>query len=79
MIDPTFRNINRLFVLSLMTGENDPRNSFDQNCMPLVEIKYFNASIDNKPVFMQTTKTNKKHMKNLLKWSQTMAIQKETY
>ena len=31
LIDPTFRNINRLFVLSFKTGNNDPtRNSFDK-------------------------------------------------
>ena len=30
MIDPTFRNINRLFFLSFKNGDNDPtRNSFD--------------------------------------------------
>ena len=31
LIDPTFRNINRLFILSLKNGNNDPtRNSFDK-------------------------------------------------
>ena len=31
MIDPTFRNVNRLFVLSCKNGDNDhKRNSFDK-------------------------------------------------
>ena len=50
MIDPTFRNINRLFVLSFKNGDDDPTsNSFDEYYMLLVEIKDFNALIDSKP------------------------------
>ena len=46
MIDPTCRNINRLFFLSFKKGNDDPtRNSFDEYYMPLVEIKDFNALI----------------------------------
>ena len=48
MIDPTFRNINTLFVLSFKNDSNDPiRNSFGQYYMPLVEIPDFNLLIDN--------------------------------
>ena len=48
MIDPTFRNINSLFVLWFKNGGNDPtRNSFDKYYMPLVEIKDFSALIHN--------------------------------
>ena len=37
LIDLTFRNINRLFVLSFKNGHDDPkRNSFDEHYMPLV-------------------------------------------
>ena len=40
MIDPTFRNINRLLVLSFKNGDNDPgRNSFDKYFMSLVKSK----------------------------------------
>ena len=50
LIDLAFRNINRLFVLSFKNDYDDPtRNSFDEYYMPLVEIKDFNALIDNKP------------------------------
>ena len=49
LIDPTFRNINRLFVLSFKNGNDDPpRDPFDKYYMPLVEIKDFNTLIDNK-------------------------------
>ena len=68
LIDPTFRNINRLFVLSFKNGNDDPtRNSFGEYCMPLVEIKDFNALIDNKRFFDQPVKSKQKHMKNLFK------------
>ena len=37
LIDPTFRNINRSFVLSFKNDDNDlTRNSFDKYYMPLV-------------------------------------------
>ena len=37
LIDPTFRNINRLFVLSLKNGNGDSTgNSFEKCYMPLV-------------------------------------------
>ena len=62
MIDPTFRNINSLFVLSFKNGDDDPtRNSFDEHYMPLIEIKDFHALIDKKPFFDQPVK-NKQEM-----------------
>ena len=57
MIDPTFTNIKRLFVLSFKNSNDNPtRDSFDKYYMPLVEIKNFNAIIDNKPFFNQPVK-----------------------
>ena len=39
VIDPTLKNINRLFVLSFKNSDNDTtRNSFDAHYVPLVEI-----------------------------------------
>ena len=70
LIDPTFRNINRLVALSFKNGDNDndtARNAFEKYYIPLIEIKDFDALIDNKPFFDQPVKTNKKRMKNLLK------------
>ena len=49
MIDPTFRNFNRLFIFLFKNGDNDPTtDSFGKYCMLFVEIKDFNALIDNK-------------------------------
>ena len=50
----TFRNINKLFVLSLKKGDYDPtRIYFDEHYMPLVEIKYFNALTNKKPFLIR--------------------------
>ena len=57
LIDPTFTNVNRLFVLSFqrIAGENnttkDYRDSFSHYYVPKVEIKDFNVLIDGKNVF----------------------------
>ena len=57
MIDPTFSNVNWFYVLSYKDGDNDPtRNSFDKYYMPLVEMKDFNALIDNRLFFDQPVK-----------------------
>ena len=50
MIDSTFKNTNRLFVLSFKAGENDPkRNYLFKYYIPFVEIKEFTALIVNIP------------------------------
>ena len=80
LIDPTFRNISRLFALSFKNGDNDPaRDSFKKYYMPLVEINDFNALIDNKLFFDKPVKTNKKRVKNLLKCQEIMTMQQEIY
>ena len=57
MVDPTFKNINRLFVLSFENVDNNlRRNSFNKYYMPLVETNYFYALIYNKPIFDQPVK-----------------------
>ena len=49
LIDPTFTNVSRLFVL---TFENeDDRTSFSKYYVPKVEIKDFNVLTDGKPFF----------------------------
>ena len=53
----------RLFVLSFKNGNNNPMTDcFNKSYMPLVEIKDFNALIDNKPFLVNESKTNKKHI-----------------
>ena len=49
LIDPTFTNVNRPFVLSF-ENEHD-RTSFSKYYIPNVEIKDFNALVDGKPFF----------------------------
>ena len=80
MIDPTFRNINRLFVLSFKNGNNDPaRYSFDKYYVLLVETKDFNALIDNKPFFDQPVNNKHETYKSLSKCQEMMTIQQEIY
>ena len=79
-IVPIFRNLNRFFALSFKIGNDDPaRNTFDKYYMPLVEIKDFNALIDNKPFFDHQKNKNKKRMKNLSKCKKMITIQQEIY
>ena len=74
MIDPTFRNINRLYFQPFKTGENDlTSNSFCNYYMPLVEIKVFNVLIDKKKIHQSLT-TNKTCMKN---FKETMIVKKQ--
>ena len=69
-IDPTFTNINRMFVFSFKNGDNDPTGDFcDKYYMPLVEIKDFNALIDNKPFFDQPVKNKQEAYEKLIEVS----------
>ena len=62
-----------MFVFWFKNGNNDPkRASFDKYYIPLVEIKDFNALIDNKPFFVQLvkeqTRSARKAYQNVKKW-----------
>ena len=51
--DPTFMNLNRLFVLSFLRNNNtDSRYSFPNYYVPKVQIKDFNVLIDGKKFFI---------------------------
>ena len=67
MIDPTFRNINRIFVLSFKNYDNLRKMFFDKYYMSLVKIKDFNVLINNKPLFDQPVK-NEEVSQNMLKY-----------
>ena len=58
LIDPTFTNVNRLFVLSF--ENEDDRTSFPKYYLPKVEIKDFNVLIDGKPFFEIVVKNKEK-------------------
>ena len=49
LIDPTFNNINRLFVLAFPNEED--RRSFSKYYTPTVEIKDYNVIIDGEPFY----------------------------
>ena len=49
LIDPTFKNINRLFVLAFPNEED--RRSFSKYCTPTIEIKNYNVSIDGESFY----------------------------
>ena len=52
LIDPTFTNVNRLFVLSFTRNNaGDNRDSFSHYYVPNVEIEDFNVLIDGKGFF----------------------------
>ena len=70
--------MNIFFITSCKKDNDNPtRDSFDKCYMPLVEIKDFNALIENKPFFDQPVKTNKERMKSLLKCQEMMAIHRK--
>ena len=55
LIDPTFTNVNRLFVLAYQNA--DDRQSFSQFYLPRVMAKDFNVIIDNLAFFYLPIKT----------------------
>ena len=56
MSNPTFKNF-KLFLLSFKNGANNStRDSFSMHYVLLVEVKYLNVLIGNKPVFDQPVK-----------------------
>ena len=66
LIDPTFTNVNRLFVLSFeRTILNDKRDSFSDYYVPNVEIKDFNVLIDRKSYFDLPVKNEQAYEKLL--------------
>ena len=77
LVDPVFRNVNRLFAL-LFKNDNDNAtiDSLDKYYMRLVEIKDFNALIDNKPFFDQPVENKQEAYENLIEISRNNASTK---
>ena len=59
LIDPTFTNVNRLFVLAyeVDNNDNDNRQSFSQFYLPRVIVKDYNVIIDKLVFFDLPIKT----------------------
>ena len=72
LIDPTFTNVNRLFVLSFqrIAGENNAtkvyRDSFSHYYLPDIRIKDFNVLIDGKSFFDLPVKNEEEAYENII-------------
>ena len=68
LVDPTFTNVNRLFVLTYLIGNNnnDNRKSFLQFYLPRVMIKDFNVIIDKLAFFDLPIKTEEEAYKKII-------------
>ena len=64
LIDPTFTNVNRLFVLAYQTA-ND-RQSFSQFYLPKVMVKDFNVYIDKLAFFDLPIKTEEEAFEKII-------------
>ena len=75
LIDPTFTNVNRLFVFSFqrIAGENNTskyyRNSFSYYYVPNVRITDFNVLIDGKSFFDLPIKNKEEAYENIIEMS----------
>ena len=65
LVDPTFTNVNRLFVLAYKTADNNDRQSFCGFYLPNVMIKDYNVIIDKLVFFDLPKKPKKKRMEKL--------------
>ena len=64
LIDPTFTNVNRLFVLAYRNADN--RQSFSQFYLPIVMVKYFNVIIDKLAFFDLPIKTEEEAYEKII-------------
>ena len=64
LIDPTFTNVNRLFVLEYRTA--DDRQSFSQFYLPRVMVKDFNVIIDKLAFFDLPIKTEEEAYEKII-------------
>ena len=64
LIDPTFTNVNRLFVLADQNG--DDRQSFSEFYLPKVVVKDFNVIIDKLAFFDLPIKTEEEAYEKII-------------
>ena len=64
LVDPTFTNVNRLFVLAYRIADN--RQSFSQFYLPNVMVKDFNVIIDKLAFFYLPIKTEKEAYEKII-------------
>ena len=64
LVDPTFTNVNRLFVLAYPTADN--RQSFSQFYLPKVMVEDYNVIIDKLTFFDLPTKTEEEAYEKII-------------
>ena len=64
LIDPTFTNVNRLFVLAYQTA--DDRQSYSQFYLPKVMVKDYNVTIDKLAFFDLPIKTEEETYEKII-------------
>ena len=70
LIDPTFTNVNKLFVLSFPRNNNaDSRYSFSNYYVPKVKVNDFNVLIDGKSFFDLPVKTDEEAHEKIIDMS----------
>ena len=70
LIDPTFTNFNRLFVLSLSRNNNtDSRYSFSNYYVPKFKVNVFNVLIDGKSFFDLSIKNDEEAYEKIIDMS----------
>ena len=69
LIDPTFTNVNRLFLLCY--ENEDDRTSFPKYYVPKVEIKDFNELTDGKQFFEIPVKNKEEAYEAIIEMSKT--------
>ena len=63
LLEPTFTNVNRLFVLAYQTADN--RHSYSQFYLPEIMVRDFNVIIDKLAFFDLPIKDQEEAMKKL--------------
>ena len=72
LVDPTFNNVNRLFVLAFPNEED--RGSFSKYYTPTVEIKDYNAIRDGEPFYEIPTKNKEEIYKAITELSRSFLV-----
>ena len=74
LTDPTFTNVNRLFVLLFERTEDhkDYRDSFSHYYVPKVQIKYFNVLTDGRSFFDLPVRNEEKAYEKIIDMSYTI-------
>ena len=66
LIDPTFTNVNRLFVLTYPINDNNNRQSFSQFYVPSIMVKDYNFVIDKLAFFDLPIKTEEEAYEKII-------------